>query len=260
MFYRKPYFSGKIILNQAWAIEAVYKVFDKDDQRNYGILKKDKGLLGYRRMRQIWHKKDYNDAERKLFLSFMLSCELCFETTPKEKGGERSYVPFKQRTFVVPQFLPAKMEESYRTELITKMSLTELEVIRYRFLPSVFMQRFIVQMQDLSPVEGERYQQDVFLEYARSYALISADFEAHTLSIRYQKSTAIDWVQLVEQEMEAITKEARVGAKKGRYRMARALWIIPRQCYKGRKNDSYIRLLGDSTRSLQWHQNRLTFL
>ena len=206
LFHRKPYFSGKIILNQAWAIEAVYKVFDKENRRVYETLKKEKGTLDYRLMRQIWRRGVYTDDERALFLDFMLSCELCFETTPKDEN--RYSIPFKERTFVVPQFLPQKMTEAYREEVIAKLSLTETHKIQYRFLPPVFIQRFIVQTKELAPVKGERYQQDIVLRYGNSFALVSADLAANLLTIRYQDST-VDWVQIIQEQMEVITREGR---------------------------------------------------
>jgi hypothetical protein len=82
MFYRPGLFGGRIILDQNWAMEAIYALFDR---------KKALPLLhGYGRFSRadlevlpIWRdrttdKPKYTPAEQKVLLGMMESCGICF--------------------------------------------------------------------------------------------------------------------------------------------------------------------------------------
>ncbi len=78
IYYQGNYFAGRIIINQAWAISAVYQILNREG-KYYKLLKHRKCKLGYDDVCDIWQA--HSDEERELFLDFMLSSELCFETT-----------------------------------------------------------------------------------------------------------------------------------------------------------------------------------
>ena len=104
LYYREGYFGNQIILDQAWAIDAVYAVLDRQGfYFRTGKIKK--GKTGYQDLQNIW--KNNTDDERKLFIDFMLSTELCFETTEKKDWN----TPLQERTFVVPQLLPTTQSQ-----------------------------------------------------------------------------------------------------------------------------------------------------
>jgi internalin A len=74
IFYRAGLFGDRIVLDQNWALEAIYALFDR---------KKTLPLLrGYGRFTRadlealIW--SDYTAKEQKVFLSMMESCGICF--------------------------------------------------------------------------------------------------------------------------------------------------------------------------------------
>ncbi|MEZ4883191.1 MAG: COR domain-containing protein [Chitinophagales bacterium] len=184
LFYRSQYFRGNIILDQSWAIEAVYKVFDKEE-RHHEILEEEKGELDHRLLTRIWRR--HTDEERALFMDFMLSCELCFEVTEKDEKRKYHSPSFKERKFVVPQYLTAQMPEEDRKAYIAVLQLEECRRIGYRFLPPVFMHRFLVKTKDIKFVH-ERYQQGVLLEYEEVHVLVTADFQQHCIEIRFPKS------------------------------------------------------------------------
>ena len=75
VFYRRGLFNDKIILDQAWALDAVYAVFQRD--KCYRQIQQNQGRF----TRQMLHDlvwQDYHVAEQKLFVSMMLSCGICF--------------------------------------------------------------------------------------------------------------------------------------------------------------------------------------
>ena len=102
LFYQEDTFEG-IILDQLWAIKAIYILFDREEMY-YELLQAKQGKFTgqYLEDRRVWNK--YDQFEKELFISFMLSCEMIFETTTVlvEK------VPFAQRSFIAPQLLPER--------------------------------------------------------------------------------------------------------------------------------------------------------
>ena len=76
VFYREGLFGNRIILDQAWALEAVYAVFDRASQafkkieRNHGRFRRSE-LAEW-----VWQK--HGVPEQELFLSFMRQCGICF--------------------------------------------------------------------------------------------------------------------------------------------------------------------------------------
>lgn len=100
VYYQPGKFNNEIILDQGWAIEAIYTLFD----RNTGVpdkIRASKGVFTGAFVQDIWRKNGYKDQDtHELFISFMKSCDLCFEVeSSKEKPA------FRDRVFMVPQLL-----------------------------------------------------------------------------------------------------------------------------------------------------------
>ena len=145
-FYKEGLFNDEIILDQAWAIEAIYTLFDREEFYYSSIASKGGKFTG-KDLARIW--KDNTEAEQELFVSFMLSCELCFETTEKDK--ERYHTSFQNRTFVAPQLLPTKEETPVITSLLeSKWENKKPLYIRFKheFLHYGVIQSFIVRTQE----------------------------------------------------------------------------------------------------------------
>jgi internalin A len=93
LFYREGFFQGRIVLDQSWALEAIYAIFDR---------KKISPLLrGYGRFNRedlevlIWSA--YTPEEQKIFLGMMESCGICF------KVRELSHDEWE---YIAPELLP----------------------------------------------------------------------------------------------------------------------------------------------------------
>ncbi len=170
LYYRSGYFDNRILLNQDWAIKAIYKVLHRTS--DYAeVLLHQKGHLDYENLCEIW--KDNSDTERTLFVDFMLSTELCFETTIGKKKWELK--PLEERTFVLPQFLPAdKPNEVLFWEKERQIRQLE-EVIPYDFLPKVFVERFIVKAHRFSHVQL-MWQKGLLLQTEEGFAVVEADY------------------------------------------------------------------------------------
>ncbi len=214
VYYQSRYFGGKIILNQDWAIKAVYQILDRTSTIAE-ILFDQQGRLKYRNLCQIW--SNHSDAEKKLFMDFMLSTELCFETTDKniEKWWEEK--PLEERSFVLPAFLPEQMPlevdflvGEYIGELAPSTRGEKYEVVRrYRFLPTVFMQRFIVAANRLSEVDL-MWQQGIFLDTTEGAAIVKANYEQKEMVI--QANTPV-LLRRIEEELDKIANEGKIKAQ-----------------------------------------------
>ncbi len=96
VFYRQDAFKNQIILNQNWAITAVYKLFDPKEHRLRleGMGGQFDGLI----TQVFW--PDADETEREIYLDFIRNCGICYETNRKHE------IPFEKRKFVVPALLP----------------------------------------------------------------------------------------------------------------------------------------------------------
>jgi GTPase SAR1 family protein len=132
LFYKKDRMADRIILDQEWAIDAIYVLFDRE-QPHYKALKKKGGIFSGYDLNNIW--RDVPGATPELFVEFMLSCEVCFEIDAGEKE-------FADRLFIAPGLLPEKK--------LPKVELTWKDVphwelhFKYDFLHYGVVQSFLV--------------------------------------------------------------------------------------------------------------------
>ncbi|MFN0201041.1 MAG: leucine-rich repeat domain-containing protein [Bacteroidia bacterium] len=203
-FYQTDCFDGKIMLDQAWAISAVYQVLNKESTYCQTLMLRKDGTLNYEDMRKIWTEED--DKEREMFIEFMLSCELCFETTPNKQLN----TPLKDRSFVVPQLLPPEAL-SPLSGYIEEGQLPLIEEREYPFLPTSLIHRFIIQAHEFAQ-PAEIWQKGILLRYkeARAWVEVQYGLPPHRLKIHYNETAKSDllpaiieeWGRLMENEME----------------------------------------------------------
>jgi hypothetical protein len=172
VFYRAGYFNDTILLDQAWAIDAVYTLFNRKEGHYHRICDREKGKFSGRDLADIWTPKKYSQAEQELFVHFMLSCELCFEIEwPKEK---HRHIPFAERQFIAPQLMPETPPAS--VEFFKDMNRQNgLYHVRYThsFLHYGIIQSFIVRTQSLAQVK-DIWRNGILLKEEGVYALVQA--------------------------------------------------------------------------------------
>jgi internalin A len=207
-YYRQGYFQNQIILNQDWAIQAIYQVLNRESEY-FELLQYEKGQLDYKWLGKIWANN--TDKERALFMDFMLSAELAFETTKKEKYY---YKELSERTFIVPQLLPSEKpsDVQYWEQKNTKQ-LQKVE-IPYRFLPKVFIQRFIVKAQQFSQVPL-MWQKGLLLQTREGSALVEAHYEKEKQKIIISAENKL-LIQKIKEELAEIANEGKFRSKEGK--------------------------------------------
>ncbi|MDH4155456.1 MAG: TIR domain-containing protein [Nitrospira sp.] len=99
VFYQAHLFGNRIILDQSWALEAVYAVFDR--QKAYPLILSQRGRFTQSLLAMTaW--RDYSDQEQRLFLSLMESCGIAFVHRDAEPNME---LPTE---YLAPDLLPTR--------------------------------------------------------------------------------------------------------------------------------------------------------
>ncbi|WP_448206349.1 COR domain-containing protein [Azospirillum sp. sgz302134] len=98
VFHRPGLFHDHIVLDQDWALEAIYAVFERDRGALTEIRRANGRftlpLLG----RLVW--RDYSQDDQTLFISMMRSCGICFRHRTFEDGTDRV------EEYIAPDLLP----------------------------------------------------------------------------------------------------------------------------------------------------------
>jgi len=93
VFYRRDLFSDRIVLDQSWALDAVYSVFHRGKTVPW---LRDSGRFTREDLAAtVW--QGHSLDEQKLFLGLMKSCGVCFSCGKTAQGEER---------YVAPDLLP----------------------------------------------------------------------------------------------------------------------------------------------------------
>jgi internalin A len=121
VFYRPDLFSNRIILDQDWALDAVYAVFHRGKAipwlRNSGRFTREDLAA------TVW--QEYSPEEQSLFLGLMESCGVCFSYRKTDQEEAR---------YVAPDLLPGFEAVSDRVHLVWDEKLdTKTLSLKYRF-------------------------------------------------------------------------------------------------------------------------------
>lgn len=157
LFYQENLFHNRIILDQQWAINAVYTLFDRD-LIYYDYLKRGDGKFTIQNLRKIW--KEYTKEECEVFVTFMESCEICFKVNEQGRKEETEYI--------APQLLPEEKPHAIK-RFWADHAIDSLHLIYENdFLHYAIIQRFIVRA-------GHLAQEKDIWKYGISFSVIRAD-------------------------------------------------------------------------------------
>lgn len=141
VYFQEGVFDNRIILDQTWAINAIYALFDRSDQRMDEIRLRGGEFTG-QKLREIWAKEYPNQQVHEMLLSFMLDCDICYEVD----AGER-HPNFEQRRFVAPKLLredpPYGWEKVQQKDLEIHASRAHYVKYTYSFLHDKLMESLI---------------------------------------------------------------------------------------------------------------------
>ena len=165
VYYKPGRFQDKIILNQGWAIEAIYTLFNRSKNIPYEIEAR-KGIFDGAFLQNLWSPKYPDPDDHELFINFMKSCDLCFEIE-----GEEKYSSFKDRVFMAPQLVQRR-----RPEFIDDF-WEERDTLHYRFYDDFIhegiIHSFITQTAYLAKLR-EIWRVGIQIREGKQYACIEA--------------------------------------------------------------------------------------
>lgn len=170
VFYREGLFADRIILDQAWALDAIYAVFQRRDC--YRQLVWTRGRFT-RSMLALLVWQEHSVEEQKLLLGMMVSCGICFVHREADDDAE----------YVAPDLLPPRQEvEAELAEKWPGDPPTESLTFAYPFLHAGFVREVISKIGSQAGVNALYWRGGVCVYEAgtRSRALIEQEMENET--------------------------------------------------------------------------------
>ena len=149
LFYRRGAFQDQIILDQNWAINAVYRVFDPKGYRSF--IEQMRGRFKGEFTRIFW--AEVQDTEREIYLAFMRNCGICYEPYYLKSK------PFAEREFIIPALLPP----SSTAEAVWGTHPNDWQLdIEYPFLHRSIIERVILHLGET--YNGEPWRTGIFCQ------------------------------------------------------------------------------------------------
>ncbi|MGB5084738.1 MAG: leucine-rich repeat domain-containing protein [Methylocystis silviterrae] len=203
VFHLPELFEDRIILDQQWALEAIYAVFNRE--KCYRQLLQ----LGGRFSRSlldalVWRERGYDEQEQKLFLSMMQSCGVCFAL---REGDEKLGV---ETIYIAPDLLPEKASVQDAVDAQWDMDAPfEPASFEYDLLHQGLIRAIITRIGAEAGVSGAYWKGGlcVYEKRTRGHALIEQrmlDDMAGKISIATQGRQA---AELLKQLIELVAKE-----------------------------------------------------
>jgi internalin A len=156
VFYRKGLFGDAIILDQTWALDAVYSVFDRDS-RCFKSIERHRGRFTRSDLGDwVWQK--HGVEEQELFLSFMQQCGICFVF---RKGDQKKGI---EAEYIAPDMLPGRDDPETTLQLRQKWdNRSDAEAtLGYDLLPPGLMRSLISKIGHEAGLAAEYWRDGVY--------------------------------------------------------------------------------------------------
>ena len=155
VFYQHGLFDDQIILDQGWALEAIYAVFNRD--KCLRRLRRQRGRFTQADLAElVWDEAGHGEGEQRLFLDMMVSCGVCFALR------ETQYDRKRETEYVAPDLLP----ETRGEEIAQKWDAsgeTFSRAFTYDLLPPGLMRAIISRIGREAGFAGDYWQNGVYV-------------------------------------------------------------------------------------------------
>ncbi|VUX45208.1 conserved hypothetical protein [Candidatus Defluviicoccus seviourii] len=158
VFYRQGLFHDQIILDQGWALDAIYAVFHRE--KCYRWIRRNHGRFTRADLAD-WVWGEHSEGEQKLFLSMMQSCGVCFVHREAAQGLEAEYI--------APDLLPARA--AMELELVQKWDAeaeTEEASFTYALLHPGLIRSIIARIGRDAGIAADYWQGGVYVYEVRT--------------------------------------------------------------------------------------------
>ncbi len=158
VFYYPNQFNNQIILDQEWALKAVYSVLKNTNKEQFNRPFKLNLLI------DVWQKEDneLTVEDAKIFLNFMLSNQIMFSTEKHNPLND-------ENEFVIPQLLMDSLPIGVKSNKNRPDAL--IYRIDYAFLHRDIIERFIVNTAQFSK-DKAYWKNGVFIEFNNAFAIV----------------------------------------------------------------------------------------
>jgi internalin A len=141
VFYRKGLFRDEIVLDQEWAVRAIYAVLDRKGPCQ--TLHQLGGVFTLPLLKSFaWHD-EFSHAEQQTILGMMESCAICFPLDTRSHQDDKD----RLRRYALPDFLPQEKDVTARVEALWRADLPRQKVtLEYAFLHEGILRQLICQI------------------------------------------------------------------------------------------------------------------
>ena len=200
VFHRQGLFGDRLILDQGWALDAIYSVFHRG--KCYPTLKRLGGRFTRAELGNlIWDEAGHSPEEQKLFLSMMRQCGICFVHRRASEDEEAEYI--------APELLPAERPDHELADRWDEAGETQEARFEFPILSPAIMR---VLMSGIGAQAGTNgvYWRNGFYVYERktsARAIIEQKFEGWRgeITVRTQQGRAAELLEHLVREVERVT-------------------------------------------------------
>ncbi len=176
LFRDNKLFPNEIIINQQWALDAIYTTLNPQ-QEFYKRLEKT-GTFTRAEIFAEWEKLGHALNDRKLFLNIMVSAHLCFQVNAQQEQ------PIEEQVFLHPALL-RKQAHNMIYRFWDKIATNQIHFLRYqhKHLDFYTIQRFITELGQKTELESI-WRNGLYINWANSDALVQADIPKGTILVK----------------------------------------------------------------------------
>ncbi len=157
VFWRAGLFDNRLILDQAWVLQHVYAVLDREEA-TFKMIERAMGRFTVADLaRTVW--KDNTADERALFLTFMESCGVAFQL---REGNAALGI---ETEYIAPDLLPPRMHPAIDADLAQmwdKALATETAELDYDLLPPGLLRTFMAKIGNGAGLAGKYWREGCY--------------------------------------------------------------------------------------------------
>lgn len=190
LIYSDSWLGDHIIVDQRWALEAIYKPLDRKSDF-YDVMRKDfKGRVRVKVLFDAFGKK-YTEDQRWLFLRFMQSCGLCFSLESNEAANSKN----EEAYLVFPEFLPMSETDTINS-LWGKAKAVHWYRYKFEYLDYFRIQKFITKLGTKTRHE-HIWRNGIVVTTQQGMFRVEADQENAAILIGIEESAQNQWLWLI---------------------------------------------------------------
>ncbi len=196
--YYKEDLENTIIIDQIWALKAIYKVFDRESKFYLEMREHSNGKCMVRTLFEDFDSLDdkYTIDEKWMFLRFIKSCSMCFsiKSNPADSDNLDTF-------YIFPEFLPSQKTDVVR---LWELKNTKKQIWKkyFDFLPFYPLHTFISKYG--CKTQHNFVWRNGILIYLNEQNfdgfLIEANFEDNYLQITIDEGI-VDWLEIIKESI-----------------------------------------------------------